>query len=146
MDRLLVERARAVDRDAFGELMVHRMEGAYRMALDILGRPADARDATQETFIAVWRGLPSLREPDRFDAWFNRMLLNSCRMAMRRHRRVREITFSSALRPPLGFVQDWSWTPFKRNIGSHRTPPITSRAGSLTAYPGAPYQRGGFVP
>ena len=47
-----------------------------------------AQDAVQETFIDVWRSLPGLKEPDRFDAWVRRILVRSCFTAVRRTRRV----------------------------------------------------------
>ncbi|HUG47304.1 MAG TPA: RNA polymerase sigma factor [Candidatus Limnocylindria bacterium] len=67
----------------------------YRTALGILGEPADARDATQEAFVAAWRQLPSLREPERFDAWLNRITINCCRMALRKRRGVRELRLTA---------------------------------------------------
>ncbi|HWH23394.1 MAG TPA: sigma-70 family RNA polymerase sigma factor [Candidatus Limnocylindria bacterium] len=91
MDRQLVDRARAGDREAFGQIVLATGEPLFRTALAILGNEADARDATQETFVAAWRGLASLRDPHRFDAWLGRILVNECRMALRRRSRVREL-------------------------------------------------------
>jgi RNA polymerase sigma-70 factor (ECF subfamily) len=87
----LVERARAGDADAFDELMRGRLDSVYRLALAIVGEPADARDATQDAFIAAWRKLPTLRDAERFDAWLHRITVNACRMALRKRRGVREI-------------------------------------------------------
>jgi len=69
------------------------MDAMYRLSLAILGDASDAADATQETFIAAWRQLPQLRDPDRFDAWLGRVAVNSCRMVLRARgrRRVREL-------------------------------------------------------
>jgi RNA polymerase sigma-70 factor (ECF subfamily) len=93
-----VERAAAGDRAAFDRLIDARLEPTFRTALAILGDEADARDACQEAFIAAWRELPRLRETDRFDAWFGRIVVNACRDALRsRHRRrVREIDVDDA--------------------------------------------------
>jgi RNA polymerase sigma-70 factor, ECF subfamily len=91
VDRELVLRARAGDREAYELIVVQRGEHLYRTALAILGGEADARDATQEALIAGWRRLSDLREVDRFDAWLGRILVNECRMALRRRGRVREI-------------------------------------------------------
>jgi RNA polymerase sigma-70 factor (ECF subfamily) len=91
LDGELVERARAGDADAFDQLVRERLDAVYRLALGILGEAADARDATQETFVAVWRKLPTLREIDRFDAWLDRITVNACRMALRKRRGVREL-------------------------------------------------------
>ena len=59
-----------------------------RTAMAILGHEADARDAMQATLAAIWRGLPSLREPARFEAWSTRILVNACRRIARDRRRV----------------------------------------------------------
>jgi RNA polymerase sigma-70 factor (ECF subfamily) len=90
----LVERARQGDNEAFATLVDGRLAATFRTALAILGNEADARDATQEIFLRAWRNLPDLREPDRFAAWFGRIVVNTCRTAIRGRRRriVREIS------------------------------------------------------
>jgi RNA polymerase sigma-70 factor (ECF subfamily) len=69
------------------------MDGVYRLSMAILGDEADARDAAQETFITAWRQIRSVRQPERFDAWLQRVAVNAARMThrSRRRRRVREI-------------------------------------------------------
>ena len=70
-----------------------RIDAIYRISFAIVGDEADARDSTQETFIAAWRRIRGLRDPDRFDAWLQRIAINSARMTLRARgrRRVREI-------------------------------------------------------
>ena len=75
----LVERARQGDALAFERLLRDRLDGLFRTAWAILGDESDARDATQDACIAAWRNLPGLREPERFDAWLTRVLVNGCR-------------------------------------------------------------------
>lgn len=88
----LVERARAGDADAFEVLLDTRLDRAYRLALAITRTDWDARDACQEAWIAAWRELPRLRDAARFDAWLDRIVVNECRMLLRRRKaRVREI-------------------------------------------------------
>lgn len=92
-DRSIVDRACHGDLDAFEEIVRTRMDAVYRLSYAILGNEADARDAAQETFVAAWRQLSSLRDTDRFDAWFQRVAVNAARMTLRARgrRRVREI-------------------------------------------------------
>lgn len=85
----LVERARRGDADAFVELIAARQESMVRIAYAILGEPADAEDALQDALGAIWRGLPSLRDPARFGAWSDRILVNACRLTLRRRSRTR---------------------------------------------------------
>ena len=70
-----------------------RIDAIYRLSYAIVGDEADARDATQETFIGAWKRLRELRDPERFDAWLQRIAVNSARMTLRARgrRRVREI-------------------------------------------------------
>jgi RNA polymerase sigma-70 factor (ECF subfamily) len=97
MDRELLLRARAGDAEAFELVVQQRGEHLFRTAVAILGSEADALDATQETFINAWRRLSDLRDPDRFDAWLGRILINECRMALRRRGRVREVSLNDRL-------------------------------------------------
>jgi RNA polymerase sigma-70 factor, ECF subfamily len=97
----LVEQARAGNRVAFERLVEPWIEPAFRTALAILGRDADARDATQDALLDAWRNIRSLRDPERFDAWLGRIHVNACRAIGRRRGRsaVREIPFSMLPNP-----------------------------------------------
>jgi RNA polymerase sigma-70 factor, ECF subfamily len=83
----LVLRARKGDRDAFDLLMTALIDHLYRIARLILRDTDRAEDAVQEALVKCWRDLPSLRDPDRFDAWLNRLLLNSVTDEARRRGR-----------------------------------------------------------
>lgn len=101
----LVVRAAAGDRDAFALLVEERVDRAHRIASGIIGNPADARDVVQDAFIAVWRMLPRLRDPSRFDAWLNQIVRNRCRDVLRRRRRSREaelVNHQVAIADPAG--------------------------------------------
>jgi RNA polymerase sigma factor (sigma-70 family) len=47
-----------------------------------------AQDAVQETFLAAWRSLPGLRDPDKFEAWTRHILVRACVKSGRRHRQT----------------------------------------------------------
>ena len=89
----LVDLACAGDRSAFDSLIRARADSMFRLSVAILGDESDAADAVQDAFIGVWRQLPRLREPDKFEAWLRRIVVNSCRMTLRAkaRRRVREV-------------------------------------------------------
>jgi RNA polymerase sigma-70 factor, ECF subfamily len=79
------------------------MDAVYRLSFAILADEADARDAAQDTFVTAWRQIGKLRDPDRFDAWLQRVAVNAARMThrARRRRAVREILASR-----IGGVED----------------------------------------
>ena len=62
-ERVLVERARRGDHEAFASLVDARLSSTYRTVLAILGNESDARDTTQAIFLQAWRHLPALRDP-----------------------------------------------------------------------------------
>ena len=85
--RTLVERAARGDHDAFALLATasaNRMDAAARL---ILRDRELARDAVQNALVRAWRDLPGLRDPERFDAWLHRLLVNACLDESRRRRR-----------------------------------------------------------
>jgi RNA polymerase sigma-70 factor (ECF subfamily) len=87
----LVVAARDGDLGAFESLLVSRLGRTHRMARAVLGSPEMAGDAVQDAWLTAWRQLPRLREPERFDAWLDRIVFNACRMVVRRHGRMREV-------------------------------------------------------
>ena len=101
--RALVERAQRGDHDAFTVLIeraVPRLDGAARL---ILRDGELARDAMQEALFQAWRDLPGLRDPDRFDAWLHRIMVNSCLQAARhRRRRPIEVELTPMAGPSIG--------------------------------------------
>jgi RNA polymerase sigma-70 factor (ECF subfamily) len=83
----LVRHARDGDRDAYDILVSEVIDHLYRIARLILRDFDSAEDAVQEALVRCWRDLPRLREPDRFDAWLNRILLHAVTDEARNHRR-----------------------------------------------------------
>jgi RNA polymerase sigma-70 factor, ECF subfamily len=84
-----IERATAADarRAAFEALADAELDGAYRLAGVILGDRWQAEDATQDAVVQAWLRFDSLRDRDRFGAWFQRILVNICRDRMRERAR-----------------------------------------------------------
>jgi RNA polymerase sigma-70 factor (ECF subfamily) len=93
MQRELVLRARRGDRDAFEVLIANGFDRLQRTARLILRSDDAASDAVQEALVAAWLHIRAVRDPDRFDAWLHRLVINACHSEARRQRRrrVREI-------------------------------------------------------
>ena len=92
----LVRRAAAGDATAFEQLVETRADRSFRVARAILGNDADASDATQDAFVAAWRELPRLRDPESFDPWLRRIIVNAARARIRGRKRVHEISLDES--------------------------------------------------
>jgi RNA polymerase sigma-70 factor (ECF subfamily) len=95
----LVEKIASVERsEAFRRLAERHLTSAYGLARAILHDPAEAEDATHDAFVTAWRKWDTLRDITRFEAWFDRILVNTCRNHMRGSgrrllREVRDVSF-----------------------------------------------------
>lgn len=87
MDADLVIRVRRGDREAFTLLASQLADRFLAVARRILRDVDLAEDATQQALLAIWRDLPQLRDPERFDAWSHRLLVRACYAEGRRARR-----------------------------------------------------------
>jgi RNA polymerase sigma-70 factor (ECF subfamily) len=111
MDRDLVERAMSGDHDAFSELARVSVGRLLVIARLILRDEASAEDATQEALVAAWRHIRGLRDPDRFEAWLHRLVVNACHREGRKHttrysREVELSTFDAPARDETGLLLD----------------------------------------
>ncbi len=77
----LVERAKAGDRAAYGELVVRFQGSVYAMALAKVRDPLEAQELAQDVFVHGMRKLPQLRDPRCFAGWLRRI---TARMAINR--------------------------------------------------------------
>src|SRR3954465_4221920 len=89
MERKLVEQAMHGDEAAFDALIERVGDHLHSVARRILRDPYLAEDATQRALLDAWQNLPRLRDPDRFDAWVHRLIVNACHAEARRERRHR---------------------------------------------------------
>ncbi len=87
MQRDLVVRASTGDHDAFASLATDAYGRLHRTARLILRSEDLASDAVQEALTSAWLHIRSVRDPDRFDAWLNRLIVRACYTEIRRARR-----------------------------------------------------------
>ncbi|HEX8025342.1 MAG TPA: RNA polymerase sigma factor [Candidatus Limnocylindrales bacterium] len=64
---------------AFVRLADEHLDGSYRLARAILRDPYEAQDATHDAYVQAWRKWSTLRDHSKFEAWFDRILVNTCR-------------------------------------------------------------------
>ena len=88
VQRDVVEAARSGDHEAFEALAIAVGDRLFAIAWLILRDRQRAEDAVQEALVHAWRELPRLRDPDRFEAWLRRLLVNACADEGRYQRRL----------------------------------------------------------
>jgi RNA polymerase sigma-70 factor (ECF subfamily) len=72
---------------AFLRLADDHLDRAYRLARAILRDPTEAQDATHDAFEQAWLKWSTLRDQTRFEPWFDRILVNTCRNRLHARRR-----------------------------------------------------------
>ena len=75
----LIERAAAGDTAAFEQIMIHSQHRVMAMTWRMLGNDADARDASQEVFLRVYKYLGRFRQDQDFFGWLYGITVNVCR-------------------------------------------------------------------
>jgi RNA polymerase sigma-70 factor (ECF subfamily) len=83
-DEHIVERALTGDPEAFGEIVQRWERRIFALTYGMLGREEDARDATQETFLAAFRNLRGFRGEAKVSSWLHRIAVNQCITRQRR--------------------------------------------------------------
>ncbi len=121
----IVARLRAGEADAFDQLVEEFQSLVYALTLRILNDAEDARDATQETFLKIYRHFANFRGEASLKTWICRIAINQARSADRwRRRRRRGDTTSldapagpsmgadgECARSPIDYLQSRSATP-----------------------------------
>src|SRR5437762_1452016 len=83
-DEQMVQRALSGDPEAFGEIVRRWERRIFALSFGMLGREEDARDATQETFLAAFRNLRGFRGEAKGSSWLHRIAVNQCITRQRR--------------------------------------------------------------
>jgi DNA-directed RNA polymerase specialized sigma24 family protein len=78
MDTELVRSAQGGDKRAFTSLAAAMADRFLAASHRILRDISLAEDATQQALLSIWRDLPQLRDPARFEAWSYRLLVRAC--------------------------------------------------------------------
>ena len=88
MDKELILRAKEQDKEAFVTLLNELKPNMYKVAKAMLGKEEDIADAMQETILACWEKIHTLRKPEYFKTWLIRILINNCKAIYNQHARI----------------------------------------------------------
>jgi RNA polymerase sigma-70 factor, ECF subfamily len=87
-DATLVERLRAGEEDAFADLVRRYQAPLLRLAEATVGSRAVAQEVTQDTWLAVVRGVDRFEGRSSFKTWLFHILLNRARTAAGKEQRA----------------------------------------------------------
>jgi RNA polymerase sigma-70 factor (ECF subfamily) len=87
---LLLKRAASGDTAAFEQIMIHSQQKVLAMTWRMLGNEADARDASQEVFLRVYKYLGRFKQNQDFFAWLYQITVNVCRDMARKRQHLRD--------------------------------------------------------
>ena len=90
-DHGLVAAVLAGDRDAFRQLVEREQVAVYRVCLRILGRPHDAEDVAQESFLMAYRSLGTFRGDGPLGGWLMRIAMRQAYRRLGQRREVQEL-------------------------------------------------------
>jgi RNA polymerase sigma-70 factor, ECF subfamily len=111
-EAVLVDRAKAGDRDAFEELVRRHAERLYAVVLRFVADGDEAQEVTQEAFLRAWRSIARFEGRSRFFTWLYRIGINE---AKRRAGRRPPVPLGSLEDEPVPEAPDWSQAPETRS-------------------------------
>ena len=131
-DEIIVERALTGDAEAFGEIVRRWERRIFALTYGMLGREEDARDATQETFLAAFRNLRGFRGEAKVSSWLHRIAVNQCISRQRRSKVRSESALDDAEETNAGsFATPLSYSPARVVEGRQETVAVRRAINSL---------------
>jgi len=130
-DEIIVQRALTGDAEAFGEIVRRWERRIFALAYGILGREEDARDATQETFLAAFRNLRGFRGEAKVSSWLHRIAVNQCITRQRQARVRSEAALDDEEQNAAGFATPFHYSPARVVEGRQETVAVRRAINSL---------------
>ncbi len=87
-EHILINQAKKGDVDCFEQLIKEYQQFAYNIALKMLNNAEDAKDATQESLVKVYKNISSYKEQSKFSTWLYRIVVNTCKDYIRKKKDV----------------------------------------------------------
>lgn len=127
-----MQRALTGDAEAFGEIVTRWERRIFALAFGMLGREEDARDVTQETFLAAFRNLRAFRGDAKVSSWLHRIAVNQCITRQRRAKVRSESALETEEEKNAGnFAAPIHYSPARVVEGLERTAAVRRAVNSL---------------
>jgi RNA polymerase sigma-70 factor (ECF subfamily) len=128
-DEIIVERALTGDAEAFAEIVRRWERRIFALTYGMLGREEEARDATQETFLAAFRNLRGFRGEAKVSSWLHRIAVNQCISRQRRSKTRNESALDDEQEN--SFAAPASYSPARLAEGRQETLAVRRAINSL---------------
>lgn len=112
----LVKKAKKHDKEAFSQLMLDSEKDMYRVAKAILKNDDDVADAMQETALACWEKIHTLKKNEFFKTWLIKILINQCNAICRQKSRF---VFDTYEKEAVGAEREYiniEWKEFLKHL------------------------------
>jgi RNA polymerase sigma-70 factor (ECF subfamily) len=104
-ERAWIEQALTGDREAFGQLVRAYERPVYNLTYRMLGDPAEAEDAAQETFLRAFNKLATYQPERKFVNWLLSIASHHCIDRLRRRNRAPQLSLDGPM-PPQWLTSD----------------------------------------
>ncbi len=95
-DKELVKQAQGGDQAAFKKLVERYQRKVYSICYGMLKNPEDSMDASQETFIKVFRYIEKFNYESKFYTWLYRIAVNVCIDHIRKNKKRKNVEYDDA--------------------------------------------------
>ena len=96
-EKALIEKSKKGDMESFETLIREYQKGAYNIAYRMLGNAEDAKDASQESIIKIYKSIKGFKMQSSFKTWFYRVVTNTCLDYRRKRSRNKVLYIDNAL-------------------------------------------------
>ena len=134
-DTALLERFLAGDQEAFNALMRAHEDRVFAIALRMMRNRDAALDATQETFLTLYRKADRFHHQSAFSTWLYRVTINTCYDQLRKQKRRRADPLPETNDPPDAHSADELSGPNCGPISPRRCLPCRKTSGPRSCCP-----------
>jgi RNA polymerase sigma-70 factor, ECF subfamily len=117
-ERLLIERVKAGDHEAFDALFQRHFRMVYRQAIRLTGNHEEAEEVVQEVFLTIYEKARTFRGAAAFSTWLYRVTANAALSKLRRRKKGEELPLDDYL-------------PSFREDGHHQVRPVVDWSNEL---------------
>lgn len=97
-EKLLLERAKAGDVNAFEQLIEGYQRKIFNIALRMVGNYDDASDLAQEVLIRIYKSIGGFKEQSSFSTWVYRITTNVCLDDIRKKKNKKVISLDEEIK------------------------------------------------